>query len=418
MAKKTSIGTSDNGNSIFDIIKTVDKSAEILSQCDTAVIKDYIDSGNYILNACLTGSLFKGAPAGRVLTLAGSSGCGKSYLALSFCRNAQKKGYTPLYLDSESAIDIEFVKRLGCDPDNFILKQVSTIREVSSLIANVCKSLLDLPEKERESKKMIIVLDSLGNLTSDKEYNDTLDGTEKRDMTKQQEIKALFRTNATSLGKLGIPFIVCSHTYQTLDLYSKAVVSGGTGLSYNASLTLMMTTSKYEDKESEKIAENKVGEYTKLGVIVTAKPEKSRFTIPQKVQFQIPYFKAPNPYIGLEKYLTWENSGILEGILLTKKEYDKLSDKEKDTVKTFVKDGETFYAFPKVAGITKNRTIVVSHLGKQLPLSMLFTSQVFTDELLHKLDEEVIRPNFELPSQESFDDLSEFVDTETGEIIK
>ena len=109
MAKKTSIGASDNNNSIFDIIKTVDKSAEILSQCDTAVISDYIDSGNYILNACLTGSLFKGAPAGRVLTLAGSSGCGKSYLALSFCRNAQKKGYTPLYLDSESAIDIEFV---------------------------------------------------------------------------------------------------------------------------------------------------------------------------------------------------------------------------------------------------------------------------------------------------------------------
>lgn len=418
MAKKTSIGASENSNSIFDIIKSVDKSAEILSQCDTAVIKDYIDSGNYILNACLTGSLFKGMPAGRVLTLAGSSGCGKSYLALSFCRNAQKKGYTPLYLDSESAIDIDFVKRLGCDPNNFILRQVSTIREVSSLIANVCKSLMDLPEKEREEKKMIIVLDSLGNLTSDKEYSDTLDGTEKRDMTKQQEIKALFRTNATALGKLGIPFIICSHTYQTLDLYSKAVVSGGTGLSYNASLTLLMSTSKYEDKESEKIVENKVGDYTKLGVIVTAKPEKSRFTIPQKVQFQIPYFKAPNPYIGLEKYLTWENSGILEGILLSKKDYDKLSDKEKETVKIFEKDGETFYAFPKVAGITKNRTIVVSHLGKQLPLNMLFTPQVFTDELLHKLDDEVIRPNFELPSQESFDDLSEFVDTETGEIIK
>jgi RecA/RadA recombinase len=357
-------------------------------------------------------------PAGRVLTLAGSSGCGKSYLALSFCRNAQKKGYTPLYLDSESAIDIDFVKRLGCDPNNFILRQVSTTREVSSLIANVCKSLMDLPEKEREEKKMIIVLDSLGNLTSDKEYSDTLDGTEKRDMTKQQEIKALFRTNATALGKLGIPFIICSHTYQTLDLYSKAVVSGGTGLSYNASLTLLMSTSKYEDKESEKIVENKVGDYTKLGVIVTAKPEKSRFTIPQKVQFQIPYFKAPNPYIGLEKYLTWENSGILEGILLSKKDYDKLSDKEKETVKIFEKDCETFYAFPKVAGITKNRTIVVSHLGKQLPLNMLFTPQVFTDELLHKLDDEVIRPNFELPSQESFDDLSEFVDTETGEIIK
>ena len=418
MAKKSSISDSVEKNSIIDIIKGVDNSSEILSQCDTAVIKDYIDSGNYILNACLTGSLFKGAPAGRVLTLAGSSGCGKSYLALSFCRNAQKKGYTPLYLDSEAAIDIDFVKRLGCDPNNFILRQVTTIKEVSSLIANICKSLLELPEKERERNKMIIVLDSLGNLTSDKEYNDTLEGTEKKDMTKQQEVKALFRTNATALGKLGIPLIVCSHTYQTLDLYSKTVVSGGTGLNYNASLTLLMTTSKYEDKDSEKIVKEKVGDFTKLGVTITARPEKSRFTIPQKVQFFIPYFKQPNPYTGLQQYLTWENSGIMEGILLTEKEYNKLSDKEKETVKIFEKDGVTYYAFPKIAGITANRTIVVAHLAKQLKLGELFTPYVLTDEILHKLDEEVIKPNFELPSQESSEDLSEFVNIETGEIIK
>ena len=416
MAKKVGISESKK-TSVFDIIKNVDKSAEILSKCDAAVIKDYIDSGNYLLNACLTGSLFKGAPTGRVLTLAGSSGCGKSYLALSFCRNAQKKGYTPLYLDSESAIDIEFVKRLGCDPDNFILKQVSTIREVSSLIANLCKNLLELPESERENNKMIIVLDSLGNLTSDKEMNDTLDGTEKRDMTKQQEIKAMFRTNATALGKLNIPFIVCSHTYQTLDLYSKAVVSGGSGLSYNASLTLLMTTSKYEDKESEKIIENKVGEFTKYGVTITAKPEKSRFTIPQKVQFYIPYFKQPNPYNGLAPYLTWENSGIMEGILLTEKEYNKLSDAEKESVKIFEKDGIKYYAFPKVSGITSKRTIVVSHLAKQLPLSSLYTPEVLTDEVLHKLDDEVIRPSFELPSQNSDADIDEIIDMETGEII-
>jgi len=112
MAKKSSIGNTGTSGSVFDIIKSVDKSAEILSKCDTAVIKEYISSGNYLLNACLTGSLFKGAPAGRVLTLAGSTGCGKSYLALSFCRNAQKMGYTPIYLDSESAIDLILLRDL------------------------------------------------------------------------------------------------------------------------------------------------------------------------------------------------------------------------------------------------------------------------------------------------------------------
>ena len=173
-----------------------------------------------------------------------------------------------------------------------------------------------------------------------------------------------------------------------------------------------------EIEEFKNSVKEKIGDFTKLGVTITARPEKSRFTIPQKVQFFIPYFKQPNPYTGLQQYLTWENSGIMEGVLLNEKEYGKLSDKEKETVKTFEKDGVTYYAFPKIAGITANRTIVVAHLGKQLKLSELFTPYVLTDEILHKLDEEVIRPNFELPSQESSADLSEFVDMETGEIIK
>lgn len=420
MAKKSSIGsTTTSENSLLSIISSVDKSAEILSESKTAVIKDYIDSGNYILNACLTGSIFRGMPTGRILTLAGPAGCGKSYLALSFCRNAQKKGYTPIYMDSESAIDIEFVKRLGCDPSKFIIKQVTTISEVSTFIANICKKLMELPEKERENNKLIFVLDSLGNLTSDKEYNDILEGSGKRDMTKQQEIKALFRTNMTALGKLNIPMIVCSHVYQSQDLFSRQIVGGGSGIQYNSSLTLAMSTAKLDDKESDKIAEKKVGEYTKTGVLVTAKPEKSRFTIPQKVQFQIPFFKEPNPYVGLEKYITWENSGIMEGIMLNKAKYDALGDLDKKMADQFEFEfnGEQYYVLPKVASIQKNRTIVVRHLGRELKLTQLYTPQVLTEEVLRKLDDEVIRPNFELPSHDSIDDLSELIDMETGEIM-
>lgn len=73
MAKKSSIGGSSS--SIFDIISKVDNSAEILAESKGAVIKDYIDTGSYILNAAMTGSLFKGAPTGRVVTLSGEPGC-------------------------------------------------------------------------------------------------------------------------------------------------------------------------------------------------------------------------------------------------------------------------------------------------------------------------------------------------------
>ena len=409
MAKKTGTASasSGKGKSVFDIVSKFDKSAEVLSESKTAVINDYIDTGSYILNACITGSLFKGIPSGRCTILAGDPGTGKTYLALSVCRNAQKMGYTPIYMDSEASIDLGFVKKLNLDPDNFVIKQVTTISEVSTFIANTCKSCLELPENERP--KIIFVLDSIGNLTSDKEYNDTVEGNGKIDLTKQRETKALFRTNATSLGKLGYPFIVCSHVYQELSLYGGKKVSGGSGVNYNASVTLMLSTAKLDDKTSDKIAEKKVGDFVKTGVIVTAKPEKSRFTIPQKVKFQIPFFKAPNPYVGLEAYITWDNSGIMRGKLISEKDYNKLSDLEKKVCEEFTdKDGNKCYAMPN----EKSRNIVVRHLGQELPAVEMFTSKVLTDEILHNLDETIIKPSFELPSNSGNDDIEEFLEEE------
>lgn len=165
MAKKKE--STGKGLSIFDIVKNCDDTAEVLAESKTAVIPDYVSTGWYILNAAMTGSIFKGAPASRVVTLSGESGTGKSYLAVSICREAQKKGYTPIYMDSEGAIDIEFVERLGVDTSNFIIKQVTTITEVSTFMANILKSVNEQPLEERN--KIVFVLDSLGNLTSAKE---------------------------------------------------------------------------------------------------------------------------------------------------------------------------------------------------------------------------------------------------------
>ena len=544
MAKKSvAMGHSAGEQSVFDLIKSFDDSAEVLSDSKMAVITDYISTGNYMLNACITGSLFMGAPVGRALVWSGDPGCGKSFLAVSLCREAQKKGYTPVYLDSEGAIDIEFIKRLGCDVSNFIIRQVTTISEVSTFLSNFLAKVNSFPEDEKP--KIVIVLDSLSNLTSDKEMKDILEATGKKDMTKAQDIKALFRTNATAIAKAKALFVVCSHVYSTQDLFAKKVVSGGclvggekirtsngvkniedvvegdvvvshdaslrkvlktfkfkksvvslsfeavtetgvtktitcsfdhkfltddrgiwtraieldindfiftydndgrmvpavlkekkvyseerdvydicvedvhtyvsengiinhnSGINYNSSVTSMLSAAKLEDKTSDKIVSGKVGDFTKTGVLVTATPKKSRFTIPQKVQFQIPFFKSPNPYIGIEKYLTWENSGIIRGELLYEKDYDKLSSQEKDKCYEMVDcDGVICYAKPKDTA----RTIVVKHLGKKIPVTDFYTPEVFTDELLHKLDEEVIKPNFELPSSDSMVDVEEFLE--------
>lgn len=394
MAKKTKNENISSG-SIFDIINSIDNGCEIIEENAGAHITDYISTGSYILNAAMTGSMFKGVPCGRVTTLAGEPGTGKSFLALSICREAQKKNYVPVYLDSEGAQDIQTVSRLGIDTKKFMIKQVNTISEVSSFILNICNKLENIPEENRD--KIIIVLDSLGNLTSNKESDDILNSTGKRDMTKQQEVKALFRVCTTPLAKLHIPFVVVSHVYQTQDLFSKQVVSGGSGLGFNSSITLMLSVAKLngEDKENDKAAENAKGELLKTGVIVSAKPVKSRFTIPQKVYFYIPFFKAPNPYTGIDQYTVWENSGLVKGKCLNQKEYDKLKPNEQTSCYPFHYNNELLYAFPKDSA----RTIVVEHLGCDVPINEFYTSKVFNEEFMKKLDDNVIRPSFELPDQ-------------------
>lgn len=404
MAKKN---TNVTTGSIFDIINSVDNGCELIEQSAGAQINDYISTGSLILNACVTGSLFKGIPTGRVTTLAGEPGAGKSFLALSACREAQKQGYVPIYLDSEGAQDIQTVTRLGIDAKRFMIKQVNTITEVSSFIINLCSKLETIPEKDRD--KVLIVLDSLGNLTSTKEAEDIKELTGKRDMTKQQEIKALFRVCATPLAKLHIPFIVVSHIYQTQDLFSKRVISGGSGINYNSSVTLMLSAAKLDgnDKENDKLAANSKSELTKTGVIVSATPQKSRFTIPQKVKFYIPFFKKPNQYVGLDQYMTWENSGIVRGKCYNQKDFDKLKPAEQELCLQFEYNGEMFYALPK----DTSKYVVVKHLGCEVPLAELFTPKVMTEEWLRKFDDEVIRPAFELPDQSKFnDDFEEFAE--------
>lgn len=392
--------------SVFDMIQSIDKTAEIIADSAYSNIKEWIGTGIYILNACMSGDIFGAVPAGRVTTFYGPSSVGKSFLACSCAREAQKMGYTVIYCDSEGAIDAKFVSRLGVDPTKLIIKQVSTISETSQFIANTCQALQKQEDEYGKHQKVMFVLDSLGNLTSDKEKDDIMSGNNKRDMTKAQEVKALFRVNATPLAKLGIPMIVNNHSYAMIGSYVPTqVMASGTGLTYNSSVTIELSTAKLEDKENDAAAQDKKGadSATRNGVLVTAKPVKSRFCRPMKVKFQIPYFKAPNSYVGLEQFMTWENSGVCRGSMLTEKEYNKLSESDKKKAHVWELNGETYYCIEKDTA----RGIVVSHLGKQVSFIDFFSDMVFTQEFLEKLNKEVIHPMFDLPDQSSFDDIKD-----------
>ena len=191
---------------------------------------------------------------------------------------------------------------------------------------------------------------------------------------------------------------------------ANGIINHNSGIVYNASITIELSAAKLEDKENDTAAKSRQGSDagTKNGVLVTAKPVKSRFCRPIKIKFQIQYFKKPNPFVGLEQFMTWENSGVCRGNLLTQKEYDKLSDGDKKKVYTWTTDaGETFYCLPKDTA----RYIVVKHLNAQVPFTDFWSDKVFTPEYLDYINENVIHPMFQLPDQSAFDDVKDLEET-------
>lgn len=394
---------------VFSMVKGIDDSVEIIEDSAYSNIDAWIPTGNYLLNAAISGSIFGGIPSGRVTTLVGEPGTAKSYLACSIVREAQKLGYTGIYMDSEGAIDSAFVSRLGVDPKKLIIKQVNTVLEVSHFVINLCEELTKQQEEYGKTSRIVLILDSLGNLSSESERSNTMAGENKADLKRAQAVKQLFRTCMVPLAKNHVPFIVVSHVYASMSMYSPgSVVSGGSGINYNSSVTLELSASKIniKDDNSAQNAAN-ADDVLKAGVIITAKPKKSRFTISRKVRFSIPFFKKPNPYIGLTDYIDWERGGMCRGTFLTEKEYNKLSDADKEKkCHVFEFNGETKYVQEKDTA----RNIIVRHLGKAVPITELFTDEVFTDEYLREIDEKIIKPSFELPDQSSFDDVKEIED--------
>jgi hypothetical protein len=191
-------------------------------------IDEYIHSGNYTFNAQLSGSLFGGIPNCRSVAFAGSPGTGKTFLALNACREAQRMGYQIIYCDSEAAVDATTFKKFGLDPDRVRYQPVNTPHEFRFFVSNLLDQLKTAREGGRTVPKIMMVLDSLGNLATTKERNDAISGSEKRDMTKQQELRSLFRVITMDLAEAKIPLILTAHTYACIHGDNEVLMSNGT----------------------------------------------------------------------------------------------------------------------------------------------------------------------------------------------
>jgi len=247
----------------------------------------YIDTGSSILNAALSGSLYGGIPDNRITGLAGEQSTGKTFYAMGIAKNFldMHPDGAVFYFDSESATSADLFEGRGFDTDRVYVFPVDTLEDFRTQIIRILDNMLKIKEKER--KPLLIVLDSLGMLPSEKELTDALDDKQVRDMTKSQIIKSIFRLVTNKLGKLKVPMIVTNHTYKTMNPYGEqSDMGGGSGLKYAASAIIHLSKSK--EKDGTEV----------VGSIIKAKMNKSRFTREASVSETRLFFDER----GLDKY--------------------------------------------------------------------------------------------------------------------
>jgi len=290
-----------------DVVKDIgNEYASIVSDGIAAGdVSNFIDTGSYIFNALVSGSIYGGLPSNKITALAGESSTGKTFFTLSVVRHFLDTDPDAgvIYFESESAISKAMIEDRGIDSNRMIIVPVTTVQEFRTQALNVLKKYKE--QKEEDRKPMMFVLDSLGMLSTTKEVQDSAEGKETRDMTRAQVVKAIFRVLTLELGRCNVPLIVTNHTYDVVGAYVPTKeMGGGSGLKYAASTIIFLTKSKERDSKKEIV-----------GNIIKCEAKKSRFTQENsKVETRLFYDeRGLDKYYGLlelgEKYGVFERKG-------------------------------------------------------------------------------------------------------------
>jgi RecA/RadA recombinase len=379
---------------VGSILDKISKSVPILVERDIKE-KKFISTGVYLVDAALSARMLGGGIAtNRITAFAGESGSGKSFLCFSVAKNAQKMGYEIVYIDTEQAIDREDLPNYGIDisPGKFELIRSNKVEDINITITQLLDELKE-DKKSGKEFKVMIVIDSLAHMASNKEKEDLLKGDIKQDMTKAKALGSLFRSITSDLGYLDIPLLVANHTYLTMDMFPQEKLKGGNALLYSSSVIGFMTKSKLKTGEEDDM------DIGQSGITVLFKTQKSRLARPKKIKFDISFIHGMNPYTGLDAFCRpeyYDKVGIAKG----KEEIDKSTGELR-----FVGGGNNWY---------------VRHLGKTVPRKKLFTAEVFTAEVLNNLAP-IVNDYFRFKSMDEieeankkFNDIMEIEEDETN----
>lgn len=274
--------------------------------------KTWLSTGSYGLNYLISGDFYRGVPMGKVTVFAGESGSGKSYIVSgNIVKSAQEQGIFVVLIDSENALDQQWLGNLGVDTaeDKLLRVSASMIDDVAKIINEFVKdykaNYIDVPSDDRP--KVLFVVDSLGMLLSATEVNQFEAGDMKGDMgRKAKQLKALVTNCVNMFGDLDIGMVVTNHTYASQDMFDPDdKISGGSGFVYASSIVVAMRKLKLkEDADGNKVSDVR-------GIRSACKVMKSRYAKPfESIKIDIPWDHGMNPISGL--FDLFETSGVLK----------------------------------------------------------------------------------------------------------
>ena len=281
-----------------DIVKEIGDDFTQLA-ADIEGREQFVDTGSYIFNGLVSGSIYGGVSSNKITAIAGESSTGKTFFSLAVVKNfldSNPDGYC-LYFDTEAAVNKPLLESRGIDLNRLVVVNVVTIEEFRTKALKAVDKYIKMSEDQR--KPCMFVLDSLGMLSTEKEITDALNDKQVRDMTKSQLVKGAFRMLTLKLGQANIPLIVTNHTYDVIGSYVPTKeMGGGSGLKYAAS-TIIYLSKKKEKSEKEVV-----------GNIIKAKTVKSRLSKENKeVEIRLYYDDR-----GLDRYYGLLELGELGGL--------------------------------------------------------------------------------------------------------
>lgn len=273
--------------------------------------KDWISTGNYTLNYLISGDFTRGVPLGKVVVFAGEPGSGKSYLAsANVVKHAQEQGIFVILIDSENALDENWLQDLGVDTteDKLLRLSMSMIDDVARTISDFMKDYKTMDEETRP--KILFVVDSLGMLLTPTDVNQFEKGDMKGDMgRKAKSLTALVRNCVNMFGNYNVGLVCTNHTYASQDMFNPDdKISGGQGFVYASSIVIAIKKLKLkEDVDGNKVSDVR-------GIRAVCKVMKTRYNKPfEAVQIKIPYSTGMDPYSGLLDFFEKQGELVKEG---------------------------------------------------------------------------------------------------------